>query len=104
MGVGVLDDLIEGLVLQSEVMDLRADDTANAEGIVMDARLEKGLGVVVDCIIRWGSISKGDVAVSGTQIAKVRILKDGKFAKKKEQCTARRGQHLHAHPSFREKK
>jgi small GTP-binding protein len=71
-----LDDLMEGLLLQSEVMDLRADDSANAEGIVMDARMEKGLGVVVDCIIRWGNIKKGDVIISGDQMARVRMLKD----------------------------
>lgn len=72
-----LDDLIEGLALQSEIMDLRADDSARAEGIVMDARIEKGLGVVADCIIRWGSIEKSDVVVSGKHYGKVRILKDG---------------------------
>ena len=37
-----LDELIEGLVLQSEIMDLRADESASVEGIVMDARVEKG--------------------------------------------------------------
>ena len=72
-----LDELMESLFLQSEIMDLRADDKARAEGIVLDARLEKGLGVVVDCIVRWGSIKKGDVVVSGTQFGKVRMLKDG---------------------------
>jgi translation initiation factor IF-2 len=73
-----LDDLMEGLILQSEVMDLRADAEAHAEGIVMDARLEKGLGVVADCIVRWGNMKRGDVVVSGTQIAKVKMLKDCK--------------------------
>lgn len=73
-----LDDLMEGLILQSEVMDLRADAEAHAEGIVMDARLEKGLGVVADCIVRWGNLKRGDVVVSGTQIAKVKMLKDCK--------------------------
>lgn len=71
-----LDELIAGLVLQSEVMDLRADPAARAEGVVMDARVDRGLGVVADCIIRWGSISKGDVVVSGVQTGKVRILRD----------------------------
>jgi translation initiation factor IF-2 len=41
----------EGLALQSEVMDLRADPDARAEGIIMDARVDKALGVVADCII-----------------------------------------------------
>jgi len=72
-----LDDLIEGLILQSEVMDLRADHEAHAEGIVMDARMEKGHGVVADCIIRWGSIKKGDYIVSGTQASRVRMVRDG---------------------------
>jgi translation initiation factor IF-2 len=71
-----LDELIGGLVLQSEVMDLRADANACAEGVVLDARMEKGLGVVADCIIRWGSITKGDIVVSGTQKGKVRFLRD----------------------------
>ena len=77
-GLG-LDDLMEGLILQSEVMDLRADDKARGEGIVMDARMEKGLGVVADCILRWGSMQKGDVIVSGTQASRIRMLKDGKY-------------------------
>jgi small GTP-binding protein len=71
-----LDDLMEGLLLQSEIMELRADDSANAQGIVMDARVEKGLGVVVDCIVRWGNIKKGDVILSGNQMSHVRMLKD----------------------------
>ena len=71
-----LDDLIEGLMLQSEIMDLRADADTGAEGVVMDARVDKGLGVVADCIVRWGSLKKGDIIVSGTSIGKVRILKD----------------------------
>ena len=48
-----LDDLVEGLALQSQIMDLRDDEDAKGEGIVIDARMEKGLGVVADCVIRW---------------------------------------------------
>jgi len=71
-----LDNLMEGLLLQSEMMDLRADDQAYGEGIVMDARQEKGLGVVADCIVRWGKIEIGDVIISGDQVSQVRMLKD----------------------------
>lgn len=74
-GLGI-DELIEGLALQSEIMDLRADDTARAEGIVLDARVVKGMGVVADCIIRWGTMKKGDHIVSGTHAGKIKILKD----------------------------
>ena len=73
-GLG-LDDLMEGLLLQSEVMDLRADEDAPAEGIIMDAAMEKGLGVVATAIIRCGNIKRGDIVVSGDQIGKVKILK-----------------------------
>jgi translation initiation factor IF-2 len=76
-GEGV-DDLIEGLVLQSEVMDLRADEKAQGEGIVMDARMEKGVGVVADCIIRWGSLERGSIIVSGVHSGKIKALKDSK--------------------------
>ena len=71
-----LDDLVEGLALQSEIMDLRADEEAKGEGIVIDARMEKGLGVVADCVIRWGSVAKGDFVVSGTNGGRVKFLND----------------------------
>jgi small GTP-binding protein len=71
-----LDELIEGLSLQTEIMDLRADPDARAEGIIMDARLDKSLGVVADCIIRWGSIERGDIVVSGIHMGKIKVLKD----------------------------
>ena len=105
-----LDDLVEGLALQSELMDLRADDEARGEGIVIDARMEKGLGVVADCVIRWGKVEPGDflgkyrmdlnfisglfltsiytllpMTVSGTNGGKVRFLNDGKSCRSSPQ-------------------
>jgi translation initiation factor IF-2 len=71
-----LDDLIEGLALQSEMMDLRADEDAIGEGIVIDARVEKGLGVVADCVMRWGKVERGDFVVSGTTGGRVKFLND----------------------------
>ena len=71
-----LDDLIDALTLQADVMDLRADHDTAAEGIVMDARVEKGIGIVADCIIRWGKLETGDIVVSGTHWGRVRLLKD----------------------------
>jgi len=71
-----LDDLIEGLALQSEVMDLRADVEARAEGLVIDSKIESGLGVVADCIVRWGKLEQGDYVVSGVSGGKLRILND----------------------------
>lgn len=82
-GMG-LDDLIEGIVLHSEIMDLRAPVETKAEGIVMDARIDKGVGIVADCIVRWGSMQKGDIVVSGICKGKVRLLKDGSNAPLKQ--------------------
>lgn len=77
-GEGV-DNLIESLTLQTEIMELRANANDLAEGIVMDARVEKGIGAVVDCIIRWGSLKRGDVVVSGIHYGKVKALKSGEY-------------------------
>eukprot|EP00957_Ditylum_brightwellii_P018403 1384899-Ditylum_brightwellii.AAC.1 len=79
-----LEELVESLILQSEIMDLRAPnckkmEKSNGEGIVMDARMDKGLGVVVDCIVRWGVVEKGDVVVSGLNCGKIKILNDGAY-------------------------
>jgi len=71
-----LDDFVEGLALQSEIMDMRADEDAKGEGIVIDARMEKGLGVVADCVIRWGKVECGDFVVSGTNGGRVKFLND----------------------------
>uniref|UniRef100_A0A7S1FUM3 Tr-type G domain-containing protein n=2 Tax=Corethron hystrix TaxID=216773 RepID=A0A7S1FUM3_9STRA len=75
-----LDDLVERLLLQAEVMDLRADGTGTGEAVVIDARQEKGLGVVADCIVRWGTVRPGDAFVTGVIGGKIRILNgvDGK--------------------------
>jgi len=71
-----IDALVEGLVLVSDIMDLRADKDSRAEGIVIDSKVEKGLGVVVDVIIRSGSLQKGDCIVSGINGGRVKIMKD----------------------------
>ena len=88
-----LEELVETLVLQAQVMDLKADLGARGEGVVIDAKMEKGMGIVVDCVIRWGKVEKGDVFVSGANMGKVRIMTDGKyqmtnfiFCKLKQNC------------------
>jgi len=74
-GLG-LEDLIEALVLQAQLMDLKADQNAQGEGVIMDSRTEKGFGPVVSCVVRWGKMKKGDYVVSGTNMGKIRILRD----------------------------
>jgi translation initiation factor IF-2 len=81
-----LDQLIESLALQSEIMDLRADVEARAEGLVMEASVDQGLGVTAHCVVRWGSLQRGDVVVSGTCWGKVKVLKDGTVFVKAVPC------------------
>ncbi|GMI10581.1 hypothetical protein TrRE_jg7517 [Triparma retinervis] len=74
-GEGV-DSLIESMVLQSEMMELKADPEAAGEAVVIDARLDKGLGVVCDCVVRWGKFDVGDPILSGLYGGKVKIMRE----------------------------
>jgi len=74
-GEGV-DALIESMVLQSEIMELKAEVDAPGEAVVIDARLDKGLGVVCDCVVRWGSFNVGDAILSGVYGGKVKIMRE----------------------------
>ena len=72
-GDGV-DSLLEGLILQADVLELSAPEDGLAEATVLDARYEKGKGVVVDCLVRWGQISVGDPIVVGSSFGNVKSL------------------------------
>ena len=75
-GAGVYE-LIENLVLQSEIMELKCGhDTDIVEAVITDANVSKGLGVVADAIVKWGTLGVGDCIVTGVNYGKVKILKD----------------------------
>ncbi len=69
-----LDDLIEALEIQAELLELKSDPTASAEGIVIESKLEKGKGSVVTLLIKSGTLNVGDIMVVGTESGKVRAL------------------------------
>lgn len=69
-----LDKLEEAILLQSEIMDLRADPTMLASAYVVEAKMEKGLGAVATVLIRQGTLSVGDVFVVGETFGRVRGL------------------------------
>ena len=69
-----LDDLIASLEVQAELLDLKSDPTASAEGIVIEAKLEKGKGSVVTLLIQSGTLNIGDIIVVGSESGKVRAL------------------------------
>jgi len=74
-GQGV-EELLEMVVLQAQMMDLKADPTASARGFVLESKQEKGLGPVATVICLNGTINVGDYFVCGSSIGKVRLLID----------------------------
>ena len=71
-----LDKLKDAILLQAEVMELMANPDRTAEGVVIEARLDKGRGPVATGLIRRGTIKIGDIVVAGSTWGKVRALLD----------------------------
>ena len=69
-----LDDLIENILLQAEVMDLKANSDRTAEGLVIEAKLDKGRGAVSTVLVKRGTLKRGDIVVAGLQWGRVRAL------------------------------
>ena len=69
-----LDKLEEAILLQAEIMDLKADPDMMASAYVVEAKMEKGLGAVATVLIRQGTLSVGDVFVVGETFGRVRGL------------------------------
>tara|TARA_B100001123_G_scaffold301792_1_gene336855 strand:- start:1565 stop:4207 length:2643 start_codon:yes stop_codon:yes gene_type:complete len=71
-----LDKLIETIHLQAELMELKANPDRSGEGVAIEARLERGKGVVTTVLVRRGTISQGDILVVGDSWGRVRALSD----------------------------
>ena len=69
-----LDNLIEAILLQAEVLDLRANPDRTAEGIVIEAKLDKGRGPVATVLVKRGTLKRGDIVVAGSSFGRVRAL------------------------------
>lgn len=74
-GQGV-DDLLDSILLQSEVLELKASDEGAAKGFVIEARLDKGRGAVASILVQKGQLRKGDILLAGTHYGRVRALLD----------------------------
>ena len=69
-----LDKLIESIVLQAEILDLKTDYETRAAGIVLESKIDIGRGPIATVIITTGTLRKGDYFVSGSRWGKVRAL------------------------------
>ena len=79
-----MDELIEKILLQAEVMELRANPKRAAEATVIEAKLDKGKGPLATVLINRGTLKTGDILVVGTQSGRVRAMLDDKGRQIKE--------------------
>jgi translation initiation factor IF-2 len=74
-GAGI-DELLEQVLLQAEILELRAPVAAAAKGLVIEARLDKGRGPVATILVQSGTLSTGDVVLAGQTFGRVRAMLD----------------------------
>lgn len=72
-GLGI-DDLLDAILLQSEVLELTALTDGAAKGVVIESRLDKGRGPVATVLVQSGTLRKGDILLAGFQYGRVRAL------------------------------
>lgn len=74
-GAGI-DDLLEGILLQAEVLELTAPRESMAKGLIIEARLDKGRGPVATLLVQSGTLRRGDVLLAGATFGRVRAMLD----------------------------
>ena len=74
-GVGI-DTLLEQVLLQAEVLELKAPTAAAAKGLVIEAKLDKGRGPVATVLVQSGTLRKGDIVLAGSSYGRVRAMLD----------------------------
>ena len=73
-----LDTLEEAILLQAEILDLRANPKRAAEGSVIESRLDRGRGPVATMLVQKGTLNQGDIVVAGAEWGRVRAMLDDK--------------------------
>jgi translation initiation factor IF-2 len=79
-----LDKLEEAILLQAELLDLKANPSRPAEGVVLEAKLERGRGAVATVLIQRGTLRVGDIFVAGSEWGRVRALVDDRGQNQRE--------------------
>jgi len=73
-----LDKLLEAILLQAEILDLKANPNRTAEGVVVEAQLDRGRGAVATVLVQTGTLKPGQIIVAGDQWGRVRALVNDK--------------------------
>ncbi len=82
-GQGIAD-LLETILLTAELEDLRADPKAEAQGVILEARVDKQAGVLVSLLVQQGTLRIGDYVVAGEHWGKIRAMSDAEGARRSE--------------------
>ncbi|WP_426118043.1 translation initiation factor IF-2 [Pseudomonas sp. DSP3-2-2] len=75
VGTGV-DDLLEAVLLQAEVLELKATPSAPGRGVVVESRLDKGRGPVATVLVQDGTLRQGDMVLVGSNFGRIRAMLD----------------------------
>ncbi|HZF74847.1 MAG TPA: translation initiation factor IF-2, partial [Acetobacteraceae bacterium] len=79
-----LDKLLEAILLQAEILDLRANPARVGEGTVIESKLDRGRGPVATVLVQKGTLNQGDIVVAGAEWGRVRAMLDDKGRSLKE--------------------
>ena len=71
-----IDDLLDAILLQAEVLELKAAINAPAKGVVIESRLDRGRGPVATVLVQSGTLKRGDVILAGSAFGRVRAMLD----------------------------
>ena len=71
-----IDALLDAILLQAEVLELKAPRDAPAKGIVIESRLDKGRGPVATVLVHSGTLKRGDIVLAGAVFGRVRAMTD----------------------------
>ena len=78
-----IDELLEMVLLQADVLELKANPTKQAKGVVIEARLDKNKGTIASLLVQRGKLDTGDTIVVGTAIGRIRTMTNDKGKKVK---------------------
>lgn len=71
-----IDDLLSQIVMQAEVLELKAPPEGSAKGVVIESKLDKGRGAVVSLLVQEGQLNQGDMVLCGVEFGRVRAMTD----------------------------
>ncbi len=71
-----IDELLDAVLLQSELLELTASFEGRARGVIVESRIDKGRGVVATALVQQGNLSKGDFVLAGLSVGKIRAMVD----------------------------